>query len=128
SDIHWKVNGINCFMARGLYQGSYNLVDVGPSEVKVLRVRKEDAGKPPMLIATLPRDSGPRRRVAFAWDDADIALLTRRTFVVELRDNKKTLRDTAMSAKYSIDGGPAEMLVPDVRIEPRDKKEKEGRF
>ena len=65
SDLHWKVNGIQCFMARGLYQGSYNLVDVDWKELRVLRVRKEDAEKPPELVARVPIAAGPRRRIAF---------------------------------------------------------------
>src|SRR5207253_10206477 len=37
SDIQWKVNGIQCVMARGLYQGSYHVVDVSPDSVRIDR-------------------------------------------------------------------------------------------
>ncbi len=128
SDLHWKVNGIHCFMARGLYQGSYNLVETDWKELRVLRVRKEDKGKEPTLVASIPIAAGPRRRVAFGWDDANIPLLVRRTVLAELRSDKSTVKEKGLKAEYSIDGGEFQMMPPDERVEPERESSHEGRF
>lgn len=121
SDIHWKINGIDCFMARGLYQGSYNLVEVGPSAIQVLRVRKEDTGKAPPVIASLPlnRGSAQRKQVAFLWDDPNFPLLERRRPLTELRIGKEGAHDEKVTAAYSLNGAaPVPM--------ERDKRDKES--
>jgi outer membrane protein assembly factor BamB len=128
SDLHWKVNGIHGFMARGLYQGTYNLIEVDWKEMRVLRVRKEDRGKDPVEVARIPLAAAPRRRVAFGWDDANIPLLTRRTALAELRSDKETLRERGIKAECSIDGGEYRMMPPDERVEPDRKGPHEGRF
>lgn len=115
ADIQWKVNGIQCVMARGLYQGSYNIVDVGPSEIRILRWRKERGNGPPAVIATIPRDPGPRKQVAFLWDDPDIPLLARRRPLAELRIGKQGAHDPKVTAAYSVDGGPQQPMARDER-------------
>ena len=37
SDIEWNVNGVPAIMVKGLYQGSYNVIDVTADEMKVRR-------------------------------------------------------------------------------------------
>jgi outer membrane protein assembly factor BamB len=117
ADLHWKVNGIDCFMARGLYQGSYNLVEVGGAAVQVLRVRREDKGKPAPVIATIPKDrpSSERKHVAFLWDDPNIPLLERRRPLTELRIGKQGAHDDKVTALYSLNGGPATPMERDQR-------------
>jgi outer membrane protein assembly factor BamB len=135
SDLHWKVNGIDCFMARGLYQGSYNLVEADWKELRVLRFRS-DAARPaspaarrePVVVARIPIAAGPRRRIAFGWDDANIPLLTRRTALAELRADKETVRERGVKAEFAIDGGEFQMMPPDERVDPERKTAYEGRF
>ncbi len=117
SDIHWKVNGIDCFMARGLYQGSYNLVEVGPAAIQVLRVRKEDkaAGIEPPIVATFPRERGKRKQVAFAWDDPNLPLLARRRPLAELRIGKEGAHDDRVKAAYMLNGAAAVSMERDER-------------
>jgi outer membrane protein assembly factor BamB len=115
SDIQWKVNGIQCFMARGLYQGSYHVVEVDDRELKVLRVRKEDAGKAATVVATIPRNPGPRYHVEFLWGDPDIPLLERRRPLVELQFGTRGAHDDRVKAAYSLDGGPQKPMERDVR-------------
>jgi predicted MPP superfamily phosphohydrolase len=116
SDIQWKVNGIDCFMARGLYQGSYNIVDVDPGRVDVRRWRKENGDKEPPLVTSIPRNGGPRRQVAFLWDDPNIPLLARRRPLAELREgDEKVARDERVKAAYSVDGGEAKPMERDIR-------------
>jgi len=128
ADIEWKVNGVQCVMARGLYQGSYHVVEVGTEFVTIRRVRKEDAGKPPQEIVTLPLSMPPRRRVAFGWDDINIPLLARRQFLAELRTDQETLRDSRIKAEYSLDDGPFQPMEPDKRTDPDRRTPREGRF
>jgi outer membrane protein assembly factor BamB len=119
ADIQWKVNGIPCFMARGLYQGSYNLVEVGPDDFKVYRVRKEAQarGRGPALVQTITRKAGPERKVEFLWGDPNIPLLARRRPLAELQVNGRA-DDDRVKAEYVIDGGTAKPMERDVR----DKK------
>ncbi len=37
SDIQWNINGAPAIMAKGLYQGSYNLVEISGNRLRVLR-------------------------------------------------------------------------------------------
>jgi len=117
ADLHWKVNGIDCFMARGLYQGSYHLVEVGPTAVQVMRIRKEDKGAAPPVIATIPRDrpSSERKQVAFVWDDPNIPLLERRRPLAELRIGKMGAHDDRVKAAYSLNGAPPVPMERDTR-------------
>jgi outer membrane protein assembly factor BamB len=116
SDIQWKVNGIDCFMARGLYQGSYNIVDVDPGRVDVRRWRKENGDKEPAVITSIPLKAGHRRQVAFLWDDPNVPLLARRRPLAELREgDAKVARDERVKAAYSIDGGEVKPMVRDIR-------------
>jgi len=43
SDIQWNVNGVPAIMQKGLYQGSYSVISVRPTEMKV---RRRALGKP----------------------------------------------------------------------------------
>lgn len=115
SDIQWKVNGVQCVMSRGLYQGSYHIVEVDAREVRILRVRKEDAGKAPAVVATISRNAGPRYHVEFLWGDPDIPLLERRRPLVELQFGKSGAHDEHVKAAYSLDGGPQKPMERDVR-------------
>jgi predicted phosphodiesterase len=119
SDLQWKINGVPCVMARGLYQGSYHLVEVGPEEIKILRVRKEDAdpraGGGPQVIWTIPRAAKPFRRVAFAWDDPNLPLLARRRPLAELRVDNKGAHDDRVKAAYRVDNGEIKPMERDVR-------------
>jgi outer membrane protein assembly factor BamB len=119
SDLQWKVNGIQCVMARGLYQGSYHLVEVDSREIRILRVRKEDAGKPPAVVATISRNAGPRYHVEFLWGDPDLPLLERRRPLVELQFGKSGAHDERVKAAYSLDGGPQKPME-------RDKRDRES--
>ena len=60
SDLVWEWRGITHTMSRGLYQGSYQLVDVDPAagEVRILR-RTEDA-REPVPFTTVPLAPGWR--------------------------------------------------------------------
>ncbi len=113
-------------MARGLYQGSYHVVDVDQDRVRVLRVRKEEPGRMTPL-AEIPLEAGPRRRVAFGWDDANIPLLARRTFLAELRADREIVRK-GVKAEFVLDNEQAKIMIPDVRVEPGRRESREGRF
>jgi outer membrane protein assembly factor BamB len=118
SDISWKVNGIPCFMAKGLYQGSYHQVEVGQDQVKVSLVSKE-TGETPKIVATLPRTRTALRRIAFGWDDPNVALLERRRFLAEMRENGKVINDERVKAEYILNNDPPRPMAV-------DKRDKEG--
>ncbi len=116
SDLQWKVNGINCFMAKGLYQGSYHIVDVDAKNLTVTRVSTEAPnGK---VIATIARAGTGRRSVGFAWDDPNIPYLARRRLLAEMRIDDKQISEDKITCAYAIDDGkPTPMPV-----DTRDKK------
>ncbi|MGC8669007.1 MAG: PQQ-binding-like beta-propeller repeat protein [Chthonomonadales bacterium] len=127
SDLEWKVNGIPCFEARGLYQGSFHRVEVTPSSVRVYRLRKEENWKP-ALIATLPTSAPPRPRIAFGWDDPNVAVLERRQFLAELRTDAGPVTDERVQAQYALDEGPLQPMERDLRRFPGRKGPSPGRF
>jgi outer membrane protein assembly factor BamB/3',5'-cyclic AMP phosphodiesterase CpdA len=114
ADISWKVNGIPCFMAKGLYQGSYHLVEVGQDQVKVSLISRE-TGEMPKIVATLPRTRTALRRIAFGWDDPNIALLERRRFLAEIRENGRVITDERVKAEYMLNNEPAKPMAVDKR-------------
>jgi hypothetical protein len=112
----WRVNGIPCFA----------LTDpVYVAECSIARIRILSGDK---QIASVPREPGPRRRIAFGWDDPNIPLLARRQFLAELRSEKKTVRDEDLSAQYRVDDGPWTPMEADRRIDPGRGNDHEGRF
>lgn len=117
-DLAWRVNGIQCVMARGLYQGSYHRVEVGQERIRILRVRKEDAGKPPIVVADLPRAATPRRTIGFAWDDPQLPFLKRRRLLAELRVDGKQFSDDRIRCEYAVNGGSFTTM----EVDKRDKK------
>lgn len=114
SDITWRVNGIPCFMAKGLYQGSYHLVEVSQDLVKVSLVSKQ-TGEAPKIVATLPRTRTALRRIAFGWDDPNIPLLERRRFLAEIRENGRVINDERVKAEYILDNDPPKPMAVDKR-------------
>lgn len=64
SDIQWSVNGIPAIMAKGLYQGSYNLVQVTRDSLVVRRrTEQTKALSAPFLTVPLRRPAIPGRNV-----------------------------------------------------------------
>ncbi len=43
ADIEWNINGTPAIMCKGLYQGSYNLIEV---EGDVMKIKRRTLGKP----------------------------------------------------------------------------------
>ncbi|GAB4451436.1 MAG: PQQ-binding-like beta-propeller repeat protein [Armatimonadaceae bacterium] len=64
SDIRWNVNGAPAIMAKGLYQGSYHVVNVTADKLTVYR-RTTESGKPDVEVLTEPlaRPQRPRSAV-----------------------------------------------------------------
>src|SRR5262249_5361155 len=79
-------------------------------------------------IATIPLDPVPRGHIGFGWDDVNLSILTRRTFVAELKLDNKTVHDSTLKADYTIDAGPYQKMDPDDRQEPGTRKAVEGRY
>ncbi len=108
SDIQWKYNSIPCFMVRGLYQGSYSVVDVDSEKIHVKRIRKENPTRTPIEIAAIPRIAPmDYRHVEFLWNDPNIPMLERRRPLAELRIGKAGAHDDRVKAQYCIDNGTA---------------------
>ena len=93
ADIQWKINGINCFMAKGLYQGSYNIIDGDATGFKIRRVTTKNRGDEPDLLATIPRVSPPYSHAEFLWGDPNVPLLERRRPLVQLEIGKLGAHD-----------------------------------
>lgn len=53
SDIKWNVNGTPAIMAKGLYQGSYNLIEVNAERLRVLR-RTTEKPTPTTEVLSIP--------------------------------------------------------------------------
>jgi hypothetical protein len=58
SDITWNANGIPAVMARGLYQGSYHLIQVSRDRLRVLR-RTAEAPTPTAEVLSVPLQRPP---------------------------------------------------------------------
>lgn len=116
SDLQWRINGIACFMAKPLFQGSYHVVDVDEKNLVVKLVSAETpSGK---ALATIPRAGGGRRSIGFAWDDPNIPFLARRRLLAELRVDDKQFSDEKNVCTLTLDDGkPVRMPV-----DTRDKK------
>ena len=53
SDIQWNINGAPAIMPRGLYQGSYHLIEIRENRLRVLRRTKENSA-PIQEILSIP--------------------------------------------------------------------------
>ncbi|MEP6754343.1 MAG: PQQ-binding-like beta-propeller repeat protein [Chthonomonadales bacterium] len=115
ADIQWKINGINCFMAKGLYQGSYNMIDADATGFKIRRVTTKNRGGEPDMLATIPRVSPPYSHAEFLWGDPNVLLLERRRPLVQLEVGKLGAHDDRVVATYRIDNGPTKPMARDVR-------------
>ncbi len=96
SDIQWSVNGVPAIMAKGLYQGSYNLIEVGGGQIRVLR-RTEESKAPNIEVISVPllRPATP------AWS-ADVQIENGRGTVLARRGD---LPEDARLA-YRVNNGP----------------------
>jgi outer membrane protein assembly factor BamB len=55
ADIQWSVNGVPALMAKGLYQGSYHLIEVTADKLRVLRRRAEATTPTEVMTVSLAR-------------------------------------------------------------------------
>jgi outer membrane protein assembly factor BamB len=55
ADIQWSVNGVPAVMAKGLYQGSYNLIEVTADRLRVLKRKAELQAPTEILTVSLVR-------------------------------------------------------------------------
>ena len=81
SDTQWTINGIRCFMAKGLYQGSRHEVEVKDGSAQVTLISGASAGKRD-IVASLPLDNARRLRPSVRWQDSGNPMLARRRFSV----------------------------------------------
>src|SRR5688572_22499771 len=65
SDIQWNINGAAAIMAKGLYQGSYHVIDVTKD---VMKVRRRNLGKAAAANEIL-RDKSVPQGEPVAWTD-----------------------------------------------------------
>lgn len=101
----WTINGIPCFMTRGLYQGNYTDVEVGETEAIVRRVAV--APEPPGTaeVARLSLSPRPRLRADIEWDDPNLPLLERRRFSVRVQAPRSAASQPIEMA-FSVNGAP----------------------
>ncbi|NLH98311.1 MAG: PQQ-binding-like beta-propeller repeat protein [Chthonomonadales bacterium] len=99
ADIQWSVNGIACFMAKGLYQGSRHEITVEDGAATVVRISGGASGKRE-VVAVLPLVRPSRLVVRTRWLDSGEPLLARRRFCVAL-DRKAT---ADLSVRWSVGG------------------------
>ncbi len=104
SDLHWKVNGIECFMAKGLYQGSYHEIEVSQGVATVRRRVLSGSEWTSKTLVEIPmsRPASPRLRIK--WEDAGHPILDRRRFRVEMTPTAGITGPLA--AKWSVRGSP----------------------
>jgi len=114
SDLAWRVNGIQCFMARGLYQGSHYEVRVRDGTAEVIRHVSSPASSA-AVVAALPLTGRPARRLAAEWDDPGREVLARRRLRYRLTEEGRPVRTDRASC--ALDGKPG-LLEP--QAGPRD--------
>ncbi|HEV2292591.1 MAG TPA: PQQ-binding-like beta-propeller repeat protein [Tepidisphaeraceae bacterium] len=75
SDIQWSINGVPAIMQKGLYQGSYSVIDVTADE---MRVRRRAIG-PPKKNAELVRDKSVPSDPEVTWTEVMTIPLKKQT-------------------------------------------------
>lgn len=110
SDLLWNIDGVPAIMARGLYQGSYHLIQVSKDKLRILR-RSEKAPTPTQEVATIPLKP---QRDRPNWG-ADVEVKEGKGTVVVHRGGLpfKTRVEFAL-------GGKTTQLVPSGPGQPRD--------
>lgn len=108
----WSVNGIPCFMTRGLYQGNYTDVEVSGDEAIVRRVTVAPLPAATQEVARLSLAPHARLRAELAWEDPNLPLLERRRFSVRPFLPRST--DSApVKVTFSVNGAaPTELMRP----------------
>lgn len=66
ADLLWEWNGLACTMNKGLYQGSYQRVEVDAAAREVRLWRRTTEQPEPRLLATVPLPPGRDRRPVYA--------------------------------------------------------------
>jgi outer membrane protein assembly factor BamB len=103
SDLHWTVNGLECFMAKGLYQGSYHEVVVAEGTATVIRHATVGGSPVSKTISTIPLSRPPMRRYRLAWDAASTPTADHRRFRLRPLD-RPAASDTSARATWNIVG------------------------
>jgi outer membrane protein assembly factor BamB len=119
-----KLNGIR-FLQPPAGRAAHQVVEVSALEVRVLRSMADSKPGP---FATMPRNGGQRRKVAFGWDDPNVPLLARRQFLAELHGDKGPLKDERIKGEFSIDEGEPTPMIPDERVIPGEGRHIGMRF
>lgn len=101
SDIQWNVNGAPAIMAKGLYQGSYHLIEVSRDRLRVLR-RTERNGAPVRELFSVPL----ARQTAPVWA-ANAQTQGEQVLVTARRGNLPAL--TKLS--YRVDAGKPQPMT-----------------
>lgn len=108
ADLKWEVNGIPCFMARGLYQGSHHEIRVAAGKAEVYRLTGKAGATARTLLEARALSGHPQRRVAFAWVDHGKGPKRSRVFRTALTDGARPV--ASAQATWCLDGGkPAAM-------------------
>lgn len=74
SDIEWSVNGVPAIMGKGLYQGSYHLIQVNQNSMRVLRRTTEKTTPFEVMIIPLARPADVDFKVEAQLQDGKIAV------------------------------------------------------
>ena len=119
SDLEWKTNGIQTYMARGLYQGSYYRVAVTPLIVTVDRVYTKDPG--PVFHQSIPITRRAKGSILRAgWDDPDNPFLERKRPAVTLEPRAVADNPDSEKSEYRVDESAWKAMKKDARDIWRD--------
>jgi outer membrane protein assembly factor BamB len=100
-DWHWTTAGIDCFMALGLYQGSWHRIDVSTETAKVVLVK--EAGE--QTVAEIRLRKPARLALRLTWDDPEASNLARRRFIAVVTGADGKAVTEGLRGEFSIDGG-----------------------
>jgi outer membrane protein assembly factor BamB len=114
SDIRWRANGIECFMARGLYQGSHHRIAIADGRATVTRHTESPQKTRVVELANIPLHGRPRIETAFRWLDPGLPVLERRRFAAHLKD--ATGGSLASDLEWSLDDGPSQTGLPEQEV------------
>src|SRR5579872_58820 len=113
-DMAWKTNGVQCLMAKGLYQGSYYRVIVTPVLVTIDRVYTDTQGPAFHTAIPITKRSKPSQLKA-GWDDPNVPYLERKRPAATLEPRAVADNPDNEKAEYRLGDGPWKPMTKDNR-------------
>lgn len=108
ADKLWSVDGIPAVMAKGLYQGSYHVVEVGKESLTVLRRTEENPRLTPVVTVSLKRPVTPSWKIEARVENGMGSVLA---FPLPPEGRDAVSLPESAQLEFRVDGGKAQPLA-----------------